>query len=77
MVKRNVLIIVVTIFAQLCIAQIQLPTYIPSTPLNYVRSRDAWIPITSAATLTTSPIKDVVQTAQYVDGLGRPFQTVD
>jgi RHS repeat-associated protein len=44
--------------------------------INYVRSWDARIPITDASTMNTRPVSEVMQTTAYVDGLGRPMQTV-
>jgi len=44
--------------------------------INYVRTWDAKAPEPDANTLMTRPIKDVVQTTAYFDGLGRPLQTI-
>ncbi|GAB2808986.1 DUF6443 domain-containing protein [Ferruginibacter profundus] len=44
--------------------------------LNYVRTWDARIPITDATTMSSRPVTEVLQTTGYVDGLGRPLQTV-
>lgn len=44
--------------------------------INYIRSWDATAPVTDANALLTRPLKDVKQTTQYMDGLGRPLQTV-
>lgn len=44
--------------------------------VNYVRTWDAKIPITDASTMNTRPVTEVLQTTAYVDGLGRPLQTV-
>ncbi len=44
--------------------------------VNYVRTWDARIPITDAATMATRPVTEVLQTTGYFDGLGRPLQTV-
>ena len=45
-------------------------------PVNYVRSWEARIPITDASTMNTRPVTEVMQTTAYIDGLGRPLQTV-
>jgi Domain of unknown function (DUF6443) len=44
--------------------------------VNYVRTWDARIPITDASTMATRPVTEVLQTTAYIDGLGRPMQTV-
>ncbi|THU39222.1 hypothetical protein FAM09_11955 [Niastella caeni] len=44
--------------------------------VNYIRSWDAMAPITDPAALVTAGYQNVTQTTQYVDGLGRPLQTV-
>jgi RHS repeat-associated protein len=43
---------------------------------SYIRSWDATAPETVPNTLMTRVLRDVKQTTQYVDGLGRPLQTV-
>jgi RHS repeat-associated protein len=50
--------------------------YFPSTPVNYVRTWDAMAPEQDANKIMTRPLKDVKQATQYIDGLGRPIQTV-
>jgi len=44
--------------------------------VNYVRVRDAMGRITDTVAYASSGYGDVKQTTQYVDGLGRPLQTV-
>lgn len=51
-------------------------TYPSGTPINFIRTWDATAPETNPNTLMTRPLKDVKQATQYVDGLGRPLQTV-
>ena len=61
------------------ILQAQRPVpadYSSSTLRSYVRVWDATAPEQTPATLMTRPLKDVKQTTQYFDGLGRPLQTV-
>ncbi|MGN7785003.1 DUF6443 domain-containing protein [Niabella sp. 22666] len=53
-----------------------LPVYSSSTPVNLVRTWEARAPITNVNTLTSSGLPQVIQSTQYVDGLGRPFQMV-
>ncbi len=50
--------------------------YPSGTPVNYLRTWDAVAPETDGSALMTRPVKDVRQTTQYFDGLGRPLQTV-
>jgi RHS repeat-associated protein len=45
-------------------------------PINYVRTWEAMGPHTDAATFTAQSHTKVKQATQYVDGLGRPIQTV-
>jgi hypothetical protein len=44
--------------------------------INYVRERDAMGRITDTVVYASAGYGDVKQTTQYVDGLGRPLQTV-
>lgn len=60
-----------TSFAQELPAQ-----YITGIKKNYMRTWDATAPEPNVNTLTTRPLKDVKQSTQYFDGLGRPLQTV-
>ncbi|MCG7754845.1 DUF6443 domain-containing protein, partial [Flavihumibacter cheonanensis] len=46
------------------------------TPINFVRSWEALTPQTDPATLSSKPVREVRQTTEYIDGLGRPIQTV-
>jgi len=63
-------------------AQAQPPAtpgaYGTGTPINYVRTYDALAPFTNAADLLdpARTTREVRQTTQYYDGLGRPLQTV-
>jgi hypothetical protein len=54
-------------------------TYDPfpaNIPVNYIRTWDALTPVTDPNQLVAKPRKEVMQTTSYVDGLGRPWQTV-
>jgi RHS repeat-associated protein len=44
--------------------------------VNYIRTREALAPITSASVFNSAPYTDVKEITQYSDGLGRPIQTV-
>jgi len=44
--------------------------------VNYIRTWTATAPEQNANTLISRPISDAKQVTQYVDGLGRPVQTV-
>ncbi len=48
----------------------------PTIPINFVRTWDATAPEQNANVFITKQVKDVKQTTQYIDGLGRPLQTV-
>lgn len=50
--------------------------YPPATKVNYVRTWEAMGPYTDAATFTAQSYTEVKQATAYVDGLGRPLQTV-
>src|ERR1044072_6999158 len=50
--------------------------YSTNATFNYVRTWDATKPISDPDILIASGLKDVKQTTQYFDGLGRPIQTV-
>jgi RHS repeat-associated protein len=50
--------------------------YPAGAPVNYVRTWDAMAPIQDANALMARPLQDVKQATQYIDGLGRPVQTV-
>lgn len=45
-------------------------------PINYVRTWDATAPEVDGNNLITRPLQDVRMITQYLDGLGRPLQTV-
>lgn len=58
-------------------AQRAVPTaYSNTVKINSVRTWDARAPEDNIANLKTRPLRDVQQTTQYFDGLGRPLQTV-
>ncbi|MFT3948316.1 MAG: DUF6443 domain-containing protein [Agriterribacter sp.] len=58
-------------------AQQPVPASYPgSTTVNYIRTWEAKAPEQNANTLMTRGLRDVQQTTQYFDGLGRPLQTV-
>src|SRR5947209_2381834 len=59
-------------------AQNPLPNPYPdATPVNYVRTWNVVAPITNAPALTIqSPRQQAAVTTTYLDGLGRPLQTV-
>lgn len=44
--------------------------------LNFIRTWEAAAPETNPNTIMTRDLRDVKQTTQYLDGLGRPLQTV-
>ena len=50
--------------------------YSSGAPVSYIRTWDAKAPEQNANTLITRSVRDVQQTTQYYDGLGRPLQTV-
>ncbi|MBX3257476.1 MAG: hypothetical protein KF862_25345, partial [Chitinophagaceae bacterium] len=59
------------------LSQQPLPaTYDGNTKVNYIRTWSARVPERDANNLITRPLREVHQTTQYFDGLGRPLQTV-
>ncbi|OQP38770.1 hypothetical protein A4H97_18810 [Niastella yeongjuensis] len=78
-VGRIVLVVTCTLTSAIGSAQDATPympdSYIPA-PNNYIRTWDAKMPMTDPSAMTVRPLRDVLQTTQYVDGLGRPLQTV-
>ncbi|HVI48697.1 MAG TPA: DUF6443 domain-containing protein [Chitinophaga sp.] len=54
-----------------------VPAAYTGTTINYIRTWDPSMPSSDIATVTASTnVRDVKQTTQYFDGLGRPLQTV-
>src|SRR5436190_22745858 len=51
-------------------------TYSGPIKINYVRTRDAMTRIPDESIIDGLDYKQVKQTTQYLDGLGRPLQTV-
>ncbi|MCH5718258.1 DUF6443 domain-containing protein [Niabella hibiscisoli] len=64
---------VTAIFAQ---APGNLPVYSSNTPVNYTRSWTATVPVTNPVTLATGNMLQAKEVTQYIDGLGRPLQSV-
>ena len=56
--------------------QAQPPAYNSGIPINYVRTWEATAPEVDGNNLMTRPLQDVRMSTQYMDGLGRPLQTV-
>src|SRR5215510_9560982 len=79
MILKEGAIVAYTLFSVQSFAQNpnSLPAPYSSTiPKNYVRSWVTVKPGVSAQTMGTELLRDVKQTTQYFDGLGRPLQTV-
>ena len=77
--KNSFLITLLVIISASIAAQAPrtVPASYPATvKTSYVRSWDAAAPETDPNNLMIRPLRDVKQAAQYVDGLGRPLQTV-
>jgi len=47
-----------------------------SGPVNYVRVWNVQVPITDATAIMNRPLREVKMSTQYLDGLGRPVETV-
>lgn len=67
------------VFCQQLAAQQPRPipaNYSNNINISFVRTWNAKAPELNPNTLMARPLKDVVQTTQFIDGLGRPLQTV-
>ena len=56
--------------------QILPAPYPAGIPVNSVRTRDLVKPLSAESGVTTAPSRDARVTTMYIDGLGRPLQTV-
>jgi RHS repeat-associated protein len=52
------------------------PNYSAGVAVNYIRVREALVPMANEVTFNTADYTGVKETTQYMDGLGRPLQTV-
>jgi hypothetical protein len=75
--------LIVLIFLNACYHKVfaQSPRSIPlaysnSSGVNFIRTWEASAPEQDANAIMARPLKDVRQTTQYLDGLGRPLQIV-
>ena len=59
-----------------CIKIYAQPAPYASPTINYLRTWDATAPESDPNNLILRPLSDVKMTTQYIDGLGRPIQTV-
>jgi len=74
---RHYIIAVALLWSAILSGQQIAPTaYSSNIKVNYVRTWDATSPQTNLDTLRSKTLKDVKQATQYIDGLGRPLQTV-
>ncbi|UPK67371.1 DUF6443 domain-containing protein [Chitinophaga filiformis] len=57
---------------------VTLPTPYTSSSINYIRTWEPDMPLTDTTAVVSAArkVREVKQTTQYVDGLGRPIQTV-
>jgi RHS repeat-associated protein len=58
------------------LTNLHLHAQAPLSTENFIRTWDALAPVQNAISLIARPVKDVKQTTQYIDGFGRPMQTV-
>ena len=71
----GIVLLVALVHAQDATVHLPLP-YNTGIPLNFVRTWDVKAPVTDQVSLLSRPLKDAIQTTQYLDGLGRPLQTI-
>ncbi|MFT3980775.1 MAG: DUF6443 domain-containing protein [Ferruginibacter sp.] len=76
MLKRIFILVISFNFYTVGYAQLEPAAYGSGIPISYVRTYDARVPETNASALLSKPVNEVLQTTAYVDGLGRPLQTV-
>lgn len=76
--NKTFLTILLTVIGFVALSQpASLPlAYSATKNVSYVRTWQATAPESNPNTLTTRPLRDVKQTTQYIDGLGRIMQTV-
>ena len=76
--KCGLILILTMVLASSAFAQPVTPPlpYASGIPINYIRTWDALAPEQNETALMGRWISDVKQTTQYMDGLGRPIQTV-
>lgn len=73
---RTTILIGLVFMAGTALAQYAPTAYPSSATVNYVRSWAATAPGLSQGSLSSGALTDVKQSTQYLDGLGRPIQSV-
>jgi RHS repeat-associated protein len=76
LVNQHVVIVFLVLVTQSTLAQRTVPSVYQNPVVNFIRTWDAAAPEQEGNMLMTRSVKDVKQTTQYLDGLGRPLQTV-
>src|SRR5690349_17013258 len=78
MFKRLRLLSLATSFIAFSAIAQQIPyPYSSVSKINYIRTWDVKVPYTNPASVTANTLPaEVLQTTQYIDGFGRPIQTV-
>ncbi|MCS3798853.1 DUF6443 domain-containing protein [Niastella sp. OAS944] len=79
--KRNIYATIIFILASVMgqaqdLAPVKPKGYNLSTKFSYIRTWDAKAPVRDAGEIMNKGVKEVKQTTEYFDGLGRPLQTV-
>src|SRR4051812_27434335 len=73
---RTILRAIICMMPVAAIAQHRPGAYPGNDPTSFIRTWSATAPEQNSNTIITRPLSDVKQTTLYVDGLGRPLQTV-
>ena len=73
---KIILTVLLAVSSTFLLAQNPLPNPYLNPTINYIRTWDATAPESDPNTLMTRPLRDVKQTTQYFDGIGRALQTV-
>ncbi|MBW7892707.1 MAG: hypothetical protein H3C48_17110, partial [Chitinophagaceae bacterium] len=78
-ISLNISFLLILLYTGTAVAQTPpaVPSAYPSnTSVNYIRTWEARVLEQNPNVLMMRPLRDVLQTTQYFDGLGRPLQTV-
>ncbi|WP_242674812.1 DUF6443 domain-containing protein, partial [Niastella populi] len=73
---RIIIRIIIFVIPVAGLAQHQPGAYPGNNPASFVRTWSATAPLQDANAIINRPLNEVQQTTLYVDGLGRPLQTV-
>lgn len=76
LVTKHLILLIISGFLISYVAAQTPGPYSPAVKINYVREWSPTSPISDAAQVPVRPVEEVKTATAYVDGLGRPLQTV-